>query len=272
MAPNIQKAKKYFRENNAISGNFSEYSAAYSITNEDLRTAFELTMPQNTKNALVVAASGDHPMFAKLYGAQNVDTFDVSYNAKCIMDIKTAALHMLTYKDYCDLISNIYVPVDIYRVNNVPKILDGLPSEERNYIKEMHTCPIFGNGLHPIAYDKYLPTVEEFEKMRSVIDKPFDFTWSKITTVHYKLKDKKYDFMHLSNIIDYYRNEDDRACVLLPLMEMIRPNGAICFQTFRNIPDWFHDYCKTQEKIKNKKWVMIRPGKDALLYVLQRVK
>ena len=72
-------------------GVFSQYSRAYVITNEDLRYSLQF-MPKETNRALTVAASGDHPLFCSLYGAKYVDTFDISYNAKCVMDIKVAAL------------------------------------------------------------------------------------------------------------------------------------------------------------------------------------
>ena len=62
-------------------GEFSRYSEAYVITNEDLRESMGF-MPKKCNHALTVAASGDHPLFASLYGAKHVDTFDISYNAK----------------------------------------------------------------------------------------------------------------------------------------------------------------------------------------------
>lgn len=76
--PDIDRAKKQ-----VIYSYFSEYSPAYVVTNENLRTIKDF-MPQNCNRALTVAWSGDHPLFCSLYGAKYVDTFDVTINAECI--------------------------------------------------------------------------------------------------------------------------------------------------------------------------------------------
>ena len=117
---------------------FNTYSQAYAVTNENLRKTMRL-IPKNAKSALVTAASGDHPLFCSLYGIQNVDTFDISYNAKCIMDIKVAALKILGYHSYIGLIDDLFMvrsrPIDSFEhIKYMREILCRLPKIESEYI------------------------------------------------------------------------------------------------------------------------------------------
>ena len=85
---------------------FSAYSRAYINTNEKLRLSMKY-MPKNCNKALVCTASGDHALFASLYGAERVDVFDVSYNAKCIIDMKVAALNCLNREEYSEFLDDL---------------------------------------------------------------------------------------------------------------------------------------------------------------------
>lgn len=267
MAPDTKAAQQYFKENSVINGRFSQYSAAYSITNENLRMSLSDTMPKNTQNALVVAGSGDHPIFTNLYGGKNIDTFDISCNAKCIMDIKTNAIQLLSYKDYRDLVFDLYFSTDVTKLDGMDKIMSKMPKEEQEYIYNMRNHAIFGRGIAPFLYEQYLPTEAEYDQLRQNIKKPFNFIWSDITSLHLKL-DKKYDFMHLSNILDYYTDDEDRAYVLILLMNHLNPNGVICFETFRFVPRHLRNY----RKPKSEEWVIKKHKKDDLIHVMQRIK
>ena len=241
MTPDINAAKEYFSKNIVFNGKFNAYSAAYTVTNEDIRSAINF-MPKDTENALTVAGSGDHPMFMKTYGAKNVDTFDLSYNAKIIMDIKTVALSMLTYAEYCKFLNDIYLAKDLLSVENMPKIIEKLPYEEKTYIAAMRNYRLFGHGLHPNSYcgkTDPIPSLAEIKKMREGITEPFNFIWSDIASLHTKL-DKTYDFIHLSNILDYIKEPDDLK-ILASLMQYTHVGSVIYFETFH--------YCSLPERL-----------------------
>ena len=276
MTPDINCAKEYFSKNIASNGKFAEYSAAYAVTNEDIRHALDF-LPKDTENALTVAGSGDHPMFTKIYGAKHVDTFDVSYNAKLVMDIKTVALHALKYAEYCKFLNNIFISKDLLTVEHMPEIMEKLPLSERNYIESMHKYKLFGHGLHPDSYcgkNNPLPSRIEYRKMRDSINKPFNFIWSDIANLHTKL-DKTYDFIHLSNILDYIREPKD-LMILSNLMKHTHIGSVICFESFH--------YCSIPERLfmdtshcrflmnKNQIWAYKRPTMDETLHVTQRIR
>ena len=66
---------------------FSQFSLAYIATNENIRYEIGLT-ETNKKSILTIAGSGDQPIFYSLNGAKDIDTFDISFCSKVIMDIK----------------------------------------------------------------------------------------------------------------------------------------------------------------------------------------
>lgn len=268
MAPNVENAKKYLSSIAGLGGKHAQYSAAYTVTNENLRHAYGF-MPKNTENLLTITGSGDHAMFAALYGAKNIDTFDISYNAKCIMDIKTVALHVLDREEYEKLLYDLWSAVYVLDVKNMEKIFDELPDEEQKYLIDMRGKFLFNHGL--ANYKKcLLPTDTEYAQMREKINTSFNFIWSDAVSIHHHLN-KKYDFVHLSNIFDFL-DEDDRMYVLANIMKYIKPNGIICFQNFKSKPASLWGYCDMLEQENKEKWNIGKSKQEPMLHVLQRVR
>lgn len=222
MKQSIDYAKKHFDDSA-----FASYSTAYVATNEDLRNTLKC-MPKDTNRALTVAASGDHPMFTKLYGAKYVDTFDISFNARLIMDIKTIALSLLSHKEYRQLLTCLYFFENIMGIKNMPLIMEKLTPFEQQYIQEMGEKHLFSKDVQLVPS---LPTKTEYKKMQQTITKPFRFIWSDLQTLHKKLT-KTYDFMHLSNIFDYLGTYQNCVDVLCSLMPYTNPGCKICITCF----------------------------------------
>lgn len=278
MSPDINAAKEYLLKNIGFNGKFDKYSTAYVVTNEDIRSAMKF-MPKVTENALTVTGSGDHPMFMKIYGAKNIDTFDLSYNAKLIMDIKTAALPVLKHTEYYNFLKAVYFAEDLLSVENMPKIIEKLPYEEKAYIAAMRNCRLFNHGLNPDSYlgtNKPVPYLTEFQKMREVITEPFNFIWSDIASLHEKL-DKTYDFMHLSNIIDYIK-EPDGLKILASLMKYTHVGSVIYFETFHYcyLPEHLFmdpNHCRFMIN-KNQIWAYkrVRQNQGEDIHAMQRLR
>ena len=222
---------------------FNTYTSAYVVTNEDLRISMNF-VPKKCNNALVVAASGDHPLFCSLYGAQHVDTFDVSYNAKCMMDIKIAALNCLDYLDYGQFLEDLHVScksqsVNITNVKHMDKILQKLPKTEAEYIRALNEEPLFSRGPSPIV-SGVLPTFKEYYKLRTKIVKPYDFLLTNVYGLGGHLE-KNYDFIHLSNIFDYIA-EGHYEEILLSLMQHVNCGGRILIENFDDEYSFGLDY------------------------------
>jgi hypothetical protein len=211
---------------------FSTYSRAYINTNENLHISMKY-IPKNCNRALVVAASGDHPLFCSLYGAKHVDTFDVSYNAKCLTDIKVAALSCLNREEYSDFLDSLRSKDNIAHVIHFEKISKQIPSQEYEYLCKMTGYPVFCRGMlaDVLGYDNdkwRALTVAEYQKLQGIVKEPYDFVMTDIRDLSNKL-DGCYDFMHLSNIFDYI-DKKERFDVLEPLFGHINTGGRIVIQ------------------------------------------
>ena len=266
MTPNITAAKQ---DLNSVKL-FSRYSTAYVATNEvNLRNTLKY-IPENAQSALTVAASGDHPMFIQLYGIKHIDTFDVSWNAKLIMDIKITALSLLKHKDYCNLLINLNRSrTNAMSIKHMPEIVENLSSFEQQYILEMDDYRLFGHG---VTERDTLPTRSEYRRMKKLIDKPYNFIWSDIAHLHTQLKGK-YDFIHLSNIMDYVSSYNgDSTRILRRLAKHTRPGSNICLVGLRQTPFYacqlFLDSLKLS-KTNNQSWTYYQLPYDNT-YILHR--
>ena len=204
---------------------FSRYSQAYVVTNEDLRYSMGF-MPKGTNRALTVAASGDHPLFASLYGAKYVDTFDISYNAKCIMDIKVAALGFMGCDTYKNLLDDLYWAYDIQKIKKIKKIAKELPSAEFGYLCEMQGQHLFNAGADPFSFhQEKLPTKQEYRKLRKIVKKTYNFIMCDVGHLSDHLTEP-YDFIHLSNVLDYVPMHK-HTNTIVPLLKYVNAGGCI---------------------------------------------
>ena len=248
--PDYETAKRQSEEYDANPRMFETYSRAYVVTNENLRQLSQL-MPKNRENVLTVVGSGDHPLWFSLYGAKNIDTFDVSYNAKLIMDIKIAALGCLGWHNYKRLLDNLYEStwhpfVCISEIKNMCKILPKLPSTESEYIKLLGRTKIFRTYCKP-KESKTLPTFLEYMKLRIKVKESYNFYMTDIRSLCICLK-KSYDVIHLSNILDYVPTSEHKN-VVLPLLNHVNPGGRIIahnmnFEVFKGYSNYFGDTAK----------------------------
>ena len=211
---------------------FNEQTHAYITTNEDLRTPLEFFMPVNCNRALTVAASGDHPLFCSLYGAKYVDTFDISYNAKCIMDIKTAAINLLNRDEYVEMLENLWWRPDALKAPYMDRVSAKLPAKEYEYLCAMRGTRLFDQDPWCSRDSKYLPNDIEYRNLRKIIKKPYNFIQTNIVELSGQLTES-YDLVHLSNIFDHIDDPDDHWRILFPLLKHINIGGrVVSYQLF----------------------------------------
>ena len=183
-------------------------------------------MPKKCGRALVTAASGDHPLFCSLYGAKHVDTFDISYNAKCIMDIKVAAIKCLNYSEYIDLLCNLYDCRDVTRVPNMDKISKHLSDIEFKYMCSMFGYALFSNRQLCDKNDKFLISQQDYENLQKVVKIPYNFKMTNIGRLRTHLTES-YDFIHLSNILDYVEGAVYKFRIVSRLFNHVNVGGRI---------------------------------------------
>ena len=218
-------------------------------------------MPTNCDNVLTVSASGDHPLFCKLYGAKHVTTFDITYNSKVLMDIKTVALQTLNISEYWQLLKDLRSERNTLSVPNMNKIFPKLSPVVQQYLLGVNGHKIFSKGLRPDSYLKYAPYPNEYAKMQALIQKPFDFIWSDIKELPLT---KTYDFIHISNIFDYFDYKDVES-TLTRIQKITNVGGRIFMKTHKGNPQIVcNNILKTSEN-----WKQLAHGNTI---VLQRVR
>ena len=230
MKPNALTAQKAIKANakhsnntvfdNSTAKTFNQYTPAYVVSNENVHDVVQRFMPKYASSVLTVAASGDHPLICRLNGAKNITTFDISYNAKVIMDVKNAAIHQLNIGEYSKLLENLYHTQNVPSVPHMDQIVPRLKSTIRRYIQQTNGMRLFSNGFGPQSYARYAIMPSEYKKLQNMEYKPFPFIWSDIKDLN--LGDNMYDFVHLSNVLDYVPYDD-----LTPVMRKVQQHVNI---------------------------------------------
>ena len=258
------------------SGFYDKDTSAYITTNEDLRESLRL-MPKNCKNVLTVAASGDHPLFCSLHGAEHVDTFDISYNAKLIMDIKTVAIGLLNRDEYARMLENLWWRDDALTAPHMEQVSKYLPGTEYDYLCSKRGFRLFNRDAWEGRESEYLPTVSEYEKLQKIVKEPYSFTQTDIADLSVYLTDK-YDFMHFSNIFDYIY-EEYQWKVIMPLLNNVNVGGRVLIhclkQSFlRGLPFSviMPDDKKSIERVFENWRILHFPIRDDNILVFERVR
>ena len=257
-----QEREGHWRFNQRAAVLFSRYSPAYVVSNENLHDVIQRFMPKQTQNALTVAASGDHPMICKLYGAKNIKTFDISYNAKVLMDIKFVAIPMLNIGDYNTFLENIRRNPRLLSVPHMDKIMPKLNPEVRQYIRNTNGVRLFSMGRGPQSYMRYALMPTEYNTLQNITKKPFDFEWSDIADLK---MDGMYDFIHLSNVLDYVEY-DKLTPILRKIQEHVNVGGRIVIMVMADVSTriWLQDF-----ESKQRNWKILSHGR---VNVLERVR
>lgn len=202
--------------------NFACFSPAYVYTNECVRTALRALKPEKGARVLSVAASGDQPLFYKLAGASLVDTFDISFNAKMMMDIKTTAIQHLDRMDCLYLLGRINRGFEISDIEQYKKIAEFMPADTRGYIECMRGAKLVRTGG---MLDLCLNS-GEYDSLRESVKTPFEFKWTDLTDLSQHLT-QEYDQIYLSNILQYNTSPEYTLRIANELMLHLSAGGKI---------------------------------------------
>ncbi|MBQ2859351.1 MAG: DUF3419 family protein [Alphaproteobacteria bacterium] len=222
--PNYEYGTRYL----AWPGHPLDYSHAYVVSNENLRHTTALTRDMGRK-VLTVAGSGEQPLFYTLNGATHIDTFDISYCARAIMDIKTQAIKSgMPYEQYVQLLTDLHNAPCASQVKGMADILPKIPAHSAKFVRGMDGYRIFGNGLAPENYKKEMISGDEYATLQKKLPRHFNFIWSDVASLHTHLN-TEYDVINLSNIFEW--TPDIIMSTLNNLRGHVRPGGYILVQT-----------------------------------------
>lgn len=207
--------------------NFGQYSPAYPTTNEDWRFAMTELNPAG-KSVLTVTSSGDQPIAFAISGARDIDTFDTTYFARVIMDMKTSAIQTMNHEQYGNFVNKLRNTKSVRDIPEYKKIVDVCPKSSVLAARQMTGCKIFnaGTGVRP----EYTPNESEYAVAQKIITQPINFIWSDITELHMQLN-KEYDIIYLSNIFEYFHHRQKIMNVLNNLRPFVKNGGEIMLYT-----------------------------------------
>ncbi len=248
-------ARSFYPQGVFVSGILqNEFGPAFLTTNEALREMIPAYGNLNG-DVLTVAASGDQPMMYKALGARRVDTFDMTYSAKAVMDLKCVAVQNMSYKQYAKFLKRIAVSQprgatsqNLLTVEGVIDVVEKMPPDTAEFICQMSLCNIFSSGTAKIN----LPTSDEYAKMQNSIKEPFNFIWTDIVDLNAHLT-KQYDVINISNILEWIDMRSMYSRFMIhDLFYRLKPNGYIVASAFmprsgptesafRNFAEWNPD-------------------------------
>ncbi|MBO7052920.1 MAG: hypothetical protein J6W27_00580 [Alphaproteobacteria bacterium] len=230
--PNMKDALSCYKDISGYGG-FEIYNKYYPC----LTTTNEYNQILQTKNyvipkskVLTVSGSGEQPLFFKLFGAEHITTFDISYNSYLMTKLKTIALQTFDQaKDFNKFLDCLYDEYHLYFLkNDYPNIIQKLNEHEQNYIR---TAPEKIDIFYTNRWcDLYSFTDSDYKKLRDSIKSPFPFIWTDIKNLDERLGNAKFDIIYYSNICDFlysYTVID----ILKKTQKHLKPNGKICFVT-----------------------------------------
>lgn len=207
---------------------YVNYMPAYIISNENQRWATNAV--PNVKSVLTVAGSGDQALFYTLSGAKTVNTFDITYNARIIQDIKFAAIQHINRQEYKDLLEKIYRTknTNVISILQSYNLWDFLTSQSREALTQKKSLVPFSCGLNIHRYPENIPTDDEYTVLKNTLKEPFDFAWSDLLALPLRLH-TTYDLINISNIFDYVYDGDVQVKILDELSEHLNVGGRIVY-------------------------------------------
>ena len=203
--------------------NFGQYSPAYPTTNEDWRFAMRELNPAG-KSVLTVTGSGDQPIAFAISGARDVDTFDTTFFARVIMDMKTSAIQTMDHGQYDKFVKTLRDIRSVHEIPGFDKIVSVCPMQSILAAKQMKGCKIFNAGCG--TREEYMPNESEYDAAKKIIKQPINFIWSDLAELNGQL-DKEYDIIYLSNIFEYFSNRKKITNVLNDLRPFVKNGGEI---------------------------------------------
>ena len=194
---------------------FKEISPLFRFSNENISEYYKL-YNFNNKDVLTVIGSGDQALSAIYRGAKKVDVFDINKLSYYLLMLKKYAIKSLTYNEFITFFNpstEISIIDELYKKINIKE--DNIKSYWDLMFKNSYYFYFLFIDTN-ISMDKvkktipYLKDETEYNNLKKIInDVNFNYIGGDLNTVIYNIN-SKYDYINLSNIIDYI---DDKAIV-----------------------------------------------------------
>ena len=164
------------------------------------------------KTILSVGASGDHMFECYARGAKHVDTFDINYRQKPIIELKN---HMIKNVPYEDFLKFFFTKEYFFDPQIIKPIMPLFSPSLRMFMDLYYSMGNAGRKMfayhgrldHMAHYDnKYYSDAARYDRLASKLPQNISFKHLDITGVSANFT-RKYDFIMLSNIFDFQHSE-----------------------------------------------------------------
>lgn len=207
---------------------FDGYQKVYGWTNENIKAYLDSVDFNGKDSALSVMASGDQAFNLINKGILNIDTFDTNMLTEYyVFGLKRAMILKYNYKEFIFYMEKlISKTTDIDEISSI--IFDLLPYMDEKHRLFWSTIVDYNlkvqkinytnlNLLHMLLiginiksnylyFNNYLENEEQYNILRNNLAKA-NLTFKQANAYHLDQKfHKKYDFIILSNILDYFTN------------------------------------------------------------------
>ncbi|MBE6156732.1 MAG: hypothetical protein E7161_03190 [Firmicutes bacterium] len=207
---------------------FSEHQKTYFWTNENIAAYLDLVDFEGKDSALAVLASGDQTFNLITKGIANIDTFDTNkFTEYFALGFKRALILKYNYQEFCIITQILRNPrLTKEELNEVfiglfpfmelkhrifwQQILDYNYQIQQEFGTNLNLLGILSleklsnRSMYSLFFNNYLKDEESYEFLRSQLGLAnISFTYSNAIDLP-RVFSKSYDFILLSNILDYF--------------------------------------------------------------------
>lgn len=190
---------------------YNWHAPVFLFTNENIAGYLEQLGDMSGKDVLAVAGSGDHAFESLLHGANHVDTFDVNYLQKHVMELKSKMIKYLPYNEFMRFFFNkkYFFNCDIIRpIWNTfsPALRIFLKTYYKTKNEYMFRYRDAQSPFYTIDKISYIADEKAYEHLGKIMPDKIKFEHTDLLNIANKL-DNIYDIILLSNISEYMYEE-----------------------------------------------------------------
>ncbi|MDR2413219.1 MAG: hypothetical protein LBD50_03345 [Rickettsiales bacterium] len=223
----------------------SNLAPAYLFANENLRDS--MLRRCAGKDCLVVNGSGDYKLSALHYGVRRVDSFDINIVSKYLLDIKEQVILNFSLSEFLEF---FHSEKSFFSADMCAQINKGLSKGAQMLCEMAQERPdrIFCSNTprrkkvhisqqYDIKNIPYLQSQENYNSVKSRLSgTETKFYRKDATKIVRFIKNKKYDFVHLSNIVAYsdqiFPNSSDSLTefydkIIIPISGLLKDGGVL---------------------------------------------
>lgn len=230
-----------------------QYQSIYMFTTENIKGVTKI-LDVKEKDILTVSSSGDHIFNMLLKGAKSIEAYDINLFSKYYFYFKESAIRTLTRDEFICFFFGKNYSFREQRFNEeiYLKILKNIKDSDSKFFfdvlgrsvgsKKLFKSELFFSNYYSkntyIECNDYLKDDDSYKKLQQIL-KSYNYKFYNLNIFDdiSIIKDKKYDIIYLSNILDRIigKNKLDTVKkikkIILKLKEHLTINGilSVCY-------------------------------------------